>query len=85
MSNHGFLGQKGKRRTFDHRLDGCARGEGLGSIIFKRLSDVVRDGDIITGVIRATVVKLDRRTPGISLPSSKAQEKLYGESTLQQD
>jgi acyl transferase domain-containing protein/NADPH:quinone reductase-like Zn-dependent oxidoreductase/SAM-dependent methyltransferase len=76
MSNHGFLGQKGKCHTFDHRADGYARGEGVGSIIVKRLSDAVRDGDTIRGVIRATGVNQDGRTPGISLPSSEAQEKL---------
>jgi acyl transferase domain-containing protein len=76
MSNHGFLGQKGKCHTFDHRADGYARGEGVGSIIVKKLVDAVRDGDTIRGVIRATGVNQDGRTPGISLPSSEAQEKL---------
>jgi acyl transferase domain-containing protein len=76
MSNHGFLGQKGKCHTFDHRADGYARGEGVGSIIVKRLSDAIQDGDTIRGVIRATGVNQDGRTPGISLPSSEAQEKL---------
>jgi len=76
MSNHGFLGQTGKCHVFDHRADGYARGEGVGSIIIKRLSDAVTDGDTIRGVIRATGVNQDGRTPGISLPSSDAQEKL---------
>ncbi|KAI1505135.1 iterative type I polyketide synthase [Biscogniauxia marginata] len=76
MSNHGFLGQQGKCFSFDHRADGYARGEGVGSIIVKRLSDAVRDGDTIRAVIRASGVNQDGRTPGISLPSSEAQEKL---------
>ncbi|KAL9122567.1 MAG: hypothetical protein Q9187_000881 [Circinaria calcarea] len=76
MSNHGFLGQQGKCFSFDHRADGYARGEGVGSLIVKRLSDAIRDGNTIRAVIRATGVNQDGRTPGISLPSSEAQENL---------
>jgi acyl transferase domain-containing protein len=76
MSHHGFLSPEGKCFSFDHRADGYARGEGVGSLILKRMSDAIRDGDTIRAVIRATGVNQDGRTPGISLPSTDAQETL---------
>ena len=76
MSHHGFLSQEGKCFSFDHRADGYARGEGVGTVIVKRLADAIRDGDTIRAVIRGCGANQDGRTPGISLPSSAAQEKL---------
>lgn len=76
MGHHGFLGQQGRCFTFDHRADGYARGEGVGTIIVKRLNDAIKDGNIIRGVVRATAVNQDGRTAGISLPSMQAQESL---------
>lgn len=76
MSHHGFLSKEGKCFSFDHRADGYARGEGVGSVIVKRLSDAIKDGNTIRAVIRGCGVNQDGRTPGISLPSSAAQESL---------
>jgi acyl transferase domain-containing protein len=76
MGHHGFLSPEGKCFSFDHRADGYARGEGVGSLIVKRLSDAIRDGDTIRSVIRGIGVNQDGRTPGVSMPSSAAQESL---------
>lgn len=76
MGHHGFLSQEGRCFSFDHRADGYARGEGVGTVIVKRLSDALRDGNTIRAVIRGTGVNQDGRTAGISLPSSAAQERL---------
>ncbi|WPH00651.1 iterative type I polyketide synthase [Acrodontium crateriforme] len=76
MSYQGFLGQKGKCFSFDHRADGYARGEGVGTVIVKRISDAIRDGDTIRAVIRGSGVNQDGRTPGLTLPDSGAQERL---------
>lgn len=87
MGHHGFLSQQGRCYSFDHRADGYARGEGVGSLIVKRLSDAVRDRNTIRAVIRGTGVNQDGRTPGISLPSATAQEslirKVYSAAGLQ--
>ncbi|KAK5957266.1 Type I Iterative PKS [Knufia fluminis] len=76
MGHHGFLSTEGKSFSFDHRAEGYARGEGVGSLIVKRLPDAVRDGNTIRAVIRGTGVNQDGRTPGIAMPSSAAQESL---------
>jgi acyl transferase domain-containing protein len=76
MSHQGFLGPNGKCFSFDHRAEGYARGEGVGTVIVKRLKDAVRDGDIIRAVIRGTGINQDGRTPGLTLPDSEAQERL---------
>ena len=76
MAHHGFLGGDGKCYSFDHRANGYSRGEGVGSIVVKRLSDAIRDGNTIRAVIRGTGVNQDGRTAGITLPSAAAQEAL---------
>jgi len=76
MSYQGFLGSQGKSFAFDHRAEGYARGEGVGTIVMKRLTDAVRDGNTIRAVIRGTGVNQDGRTPGLTLPDSGAQERL---------
>lgn len=75
-----FLSPDSKCYSFDHRANGYARGEGIGVVIIKSLSDALRDGDTIRAVIRATGANQDGRTPGITQPSSKSQEKLIRET-----
>ncbi|KAI1411801.1 putative polyketide synthase [Hypoxylon sp. FL1857] len=80
MTNLNFLSPDSRCYSFDHRANGYARGEGLGVIILKRLSDAIRDGNTIRAVIRSTGCNEDGRTPGITQPSSEAQEHLIRET-----
>ncbi|CAI7640288.1 unnamed protein product [Penicillium glandicola] len=79
MSHHGLLGPQGRSFSFDSRAEGYARGEGVGTVIVKPLSAAIRDGDTIRAVIRETGVNQDGRTPGITVPSADAQERLIRE------
>lgn len=45
----------------------------MASIVLKRLSDAIADGDPIECVIRATGTNQDGRTMGLTIPSSDAQ------------
>ncbi|KAM5380293.1 hypothetical protein ACJZ2D_003575 [Fusarium nematophilum] len=73
MTALNFLSPDGKCFTFDARANGYGRGEGIGVVILKRLSDALRDNDTIRAVIRGTRVNQDGHTTGITLPSKEAQ------------
>jgi acyl transferase domain-containing protein len=79
MSHHGLLGPHGRSFSFDSRAEGYARGEGVGTVVVKPLQAAIRDGDTIRAVIRETGVNQDGRTPGITVPSGDAQERLIRE------
>ncbi|KAI1326775.1 putative polyketide synthase [Xylariaceae sp. FL0255] len=80
LSNLHFLSPDSRCYSFDHRANGYARGEGIGVIILKRVSDAIRHGNTIRAVIRSTLSNEDGRTPGITQPSSQAQEALIKET-----
>jgi acyl transferase domain-containing protein len=72
----GFLSPDGRCYSFDQRANGYARSEGFGVLILKRVTDAIRDQDVIRAVIRATGTNQDGRTVGLAQPSSQAQESL---------
>ncbi|KAI1468109.1 putative polyketide synthase [Daldinia caldariorum] len=86
MTRLHFLSPNGKSHSFDHKADGYSRGEGAGFCILKPLHLAIRDNDVIRGIIRNTGVNQDGNTPGITLPSAKAQEmlirKVYADAGL---
>jgi phthiocerol/phenolphthiocerol synthesis type-I polyketide synthase C len=71
-----MLSPDGRCRTFDEAANGYVRSEGCGVIVLKRLSDAIRDGDRIRGVIRGTAVNQDGQTNGLTAPSAKAQQRV---------
>ncbi|KAK4224175.1 putative polyketide synthase [Podospora fimiseda] len=71
-----MLSPEGISHTFDDRANGYGRGEGIGSLVVKRLSDALRDGDTIRAIIRGTGANADGKTPSITQPSSLAQADL---------
>ncbi|KAL6717587.1 hypothetical protein ACLMJK_005502 [Lecanora helva] len=80
LTKMGFLSPDSRCYTFDHRANGYARGEGIGVILLKRLSDALRDRNTIRAVIRSSGSNQDAHTPGITQPSSRAQERLIKET-----
>jgi acyl transferase domain-containing protein/thioesterase domain-containing protein/SAM-dependent methyltransferase/acyl carrier protein len=71
------LAPDGRCKTFDAAADGYVRGEGCGMVVLKRLSDAVRDGDVIRATIRAAVANHDGASNGLAAPNGLAQEKLH--------
>jgi acyl transferase domain-containing protein len=52
----GVLSHTSTCRTFDESADGYGRADGVGGVYLKRLSDAVRDGDSIRGILRTSAV-----------------------------
>lgn len=70
----GVLSPTSTCHTFDASADGYGRGDGIGALYVKRLSDAIRDGDPIRSVVRASAINANGKTAGISLPSADGQE-----------
>lgn len=75
-----MLSPEGISHTFDDRANGYGRGDGIGALIVKRLSDAIRDGDTIRAVIRGSGANADGKTPSITQPSSTAQAELINQT-----
>lgn len=73
-ANDRLLARDGRCRTFDASADGFTRGEGVGVVVCRRLSDAMAAGDRIWAVIRGTAVNQDGRTNGLPAPSGPAQQ-----------
>ncbi|MDI1443201.1 acyltransferase domain-containing protein [Polyangium sp. 6x1] len=68
------LSPDGRCRTLDARANGFVRGEGCGLVVLKRLSDALRDGDRIRGLIRGFAVNQDGRSTGLTAPNVLSQQ-----------
>ncbi|KAE8313318.1 hypothetical protein BDV41DRAFT_536878 [Aspergillus transmontanensis] len=71
-----LLSPTNRCHMWDASADGFACGEGVASVVLKRLTDALADGDHIECVIRATGVNSDGRSPGLTMPNSNAQSAL---------
>ena len=71
-----MLNGQGRSYPFDARGSGYGRGEGVVTVLLKRLDDALQAGDNIRAIIRNTSVNQDGKTSGITLPSGQAQADL---------
>lgn len=71
----GVLSPTSTCHTFDESADGYGRADAVGAVYLKRLSDAVRDGDPIRGVIRTSAVNSNGKVPavGITHPNREGQ------------
>ncbi|OTA90931.1 hypothetical protein M434DRAFT_33160 [Hypoxylon sp. CO27-5] len=74
----GILSPTSTCHTFDAAADGYGRAEAAGALYIKRLSDAIRDGDPIRGVIRSTAVNTNGKVDGMGIthPSVEGQERV---------
>jgi aspyridone synthetase (hybrid polyketide synthase/nonribosomal peptide synthetase) len=71
-----MLSPDARSRMWDKDANGYARGEGAGALLLKTLSQALKDGDHIEGLVRATGVNSDGQSPGITMPYSPTQTAL---------
>ncbi len=73
LTKLGSLSTKGECRAFDDDGDGYVRGEGVGVVVLKRLSDAQKDDNIIYGVIKGSAVKHNGASNGFTAPNPEVQ------------
>ncbi|ASZ12882.1 hypothetical protein CK934_18935 [Chitinophaga sp. MD30] len=71
-----MLSASGNCRSFGEGGDGFVPGEGVGTVLLKRLSQAEADGDHIYAVIRATGINHGGKTNGYTVPNPIAQGNL---------
>ncbi|ODP28423.1 Polyketide synthase PksL [Paenibacillus nuruki] len=76
LNKAGMLSPDGRCKTFSAQADGYARGEGVGMIFLKKLTDAQADGDHIYGVIRGSYENHGGKAGSLTAPNPKAQTAL---------
>ncbi|KAF5654405.1 polyketide synthase [Fusarium sp. NRRL 25303] len=76
LANQGFLSPNGVCYSFDERVNGYARGEGVIAVVLKPVEAAIENGDMIRAVIRSIGSNQDGHTPILTQPSSQSQEEL---------
>lgn len=71
-----MLAPDGHCKTFSDDADGYARGEGVGVIVLKRLSDAEKDGDNILALLRGSAINQDGPSGGLTVPNGPSQVKV---------
>ncbi|KAL9114954.1 MAG: hypothetical protein Q9227_001197 [Pyrenula ochraceoflavens] len=77
LSRAQFLSKTGSCKTFDNAADGFCRGDGVASVVLKRLEDAEADNDPILGVILGTATNHSADAVSMTQPHAPAQEYLY--------
>ena len=72
-----FLSRTGNCKTFDDEADGYCRGEGIGTVILKRLDDAIADKDPILGVILGAYTNHSAESESITRPHVGAQRAIF--------
>ncbi|RFU35771.1 hypothetical protein B7463_g566, partial [Scytalidium lignicola] len=77
LSRGQFLSKNGPCATFDNDADGYCRGDGVGTVVVKRLEDAEADKDNILGIILGAATNHSADAISITHPHGKTQETLY--------
>lgn len=72
-----FLSRTGNCKTFDDGADGYCRGEGVGTVILKRLEDAIADNDPIQALILGAYTNHSAEAESITRPHVGAQRAIF--------
>ncbi|GIJ99615.1 type I iterative polyketide synthase [Aspergillus viridinutans] len=72
-----FLSPTGNCKTFDDTADGYCRGEGVATVVLKRLDDALADHDPILGLILGAYTNHSAEAESITRPHVGAQKAIF--------
>ena len=72
-----FLSPTGQCKVWDAGADGYCRGDGVGSVVIKRLEDAMADNDLILGTILAGATNHSSESISITQPHAGIQKDNY--------
>ncbi|TGJ83872.1 hypothetical protein E0Z10_g4873 [Xylaria hypoxylon] len=79
----GFLSPTGGCKTFDDAADGYCRADAVGVVVLKRLSDALRDRDVVHAVLRGAMTNHSAEAVSITHPHAETQERLFSKLLTQ--
>lgn len=80
FTRQGALAPDGKCKAFAESADGTSWSEGVGLLLLARLSDALRDGHRVLGVIRGSAVNHDGDGDRFTVPNGRAHERLINQA-----
>lgn len=80
FSEMGALSKSGRCHSFDEKADGYVPAESIVAVLLKPLSQAIRDGDRIHGIIEGSAISHGGQTTSLTAPSPREQTRVIMEA-----